>query len=131
MESVPTPAYDTRITLLLEYFDVDPGRVFHEVASASPDLAKGLKLMRQAVCCQVPLIVQMQGMPFAGPGIPTWESLRDAYSMNLRLMLTLWAGDDWEKQARVDDIRRTVSLECKAVVGKDLATMRERHARVF
>lgn len=45
-------------SLLLRYLDKDAGRVFHDVASASPELAKGLKLMRQASCFQVPVAVQ-------------------------------------------------------------------------
>lgn len=76
VENMLRPAYDARTTLLVRYFYKDAGRVIHVVASAPPDLAKDLKLMRQATCFKVPVAVQMQIQPSIPQIVPVWNSLR-------------------------------------------------------
>lgn len=61
-------------------------------------------------------------MPFITAGIPTWESLREMYALNLRL-LTRWTGAKWDRHDRIEDICRALNLECEAIIWAQLATM--------
>lgn len=47
------------------------------------------------------------------------------------MLLSIWAGPDWEQHGRVMDIRRAIGMECIAFAGKDVSEMRVRHARGF